>query len=146
LIPREPLKRQGLRRGTAKCYPWTGFIAKNGYGMIHVKRHHKEYNLIAHRVIYEGVFGPIPEGMTVDHICRNRACVNPSHMRLLTSRENTLCGFSPSALNARKTHCKRGHELSGYNLICKKSGGLRRCRTCHNLMRSKRKPEAIANA
>lgn len=132
----------GLRTRSV-CYVWPGPKYRNGYGRLVVVRGGKDNNMLAHRVVYEGVFGKIPEGLTIDHLCRNRACVNPKHMRVVSQRENTLAGNSPSAINARKTECHRGHALSGYNLMLPKYGG-RKCRKCHNLMRNLKSAERKA--
>lgn len=82
-----------------------------------------------HRVVYELEYGPIPEGRELDHLCRNRACVNPKHLEIVSHRENCLRGVAPAAQNARKTHCKYGHPLSGGNLHMRKDGG-RMCLAC----------------
>jgi len=68
--------------------------------------------------------------MTVDHLCRNTCCINPDHMEIVTLAENILRGNCPSAINSRKTHCKRGHKLSGNNLLI--FSGKRQCRICIN--------------
>ena len=65
-----------------------------------------------HRVAYFLHIGDIPDNMVIDHICTVRNCVNPSHLRLLTPRENTLDGRGVGAINARKTHCIKGHPLN----------------------------------
>lgn len=90
---------------------------------------------LAHRVMYEGLVGPIPAGLTLDHLCRNRACCNPEHLEPTTLRENTLRGEAVSAINARKTHCIRGHAFDSANTYEYK--GARHCRACR-AMRSKR--------
>ena len=82
---------------------------------------------MAHRAIYEAMIGPIPHGLFLDHICRNRACVNPWHCEPVTNRENILRGCGVTASLAKQTHCKRGHELSGSNL---NDADGRNCRTC----------------
>lgn len=106
------------------CMAWLGPVDAQGYG-----RHGKEW---AHRFVYEMTVGPIPSGLQLDHLCRNRRCVNPDHLEPVTSRENTLRGDGPTAQNARKSHCHRGHPFSGDNLFVR-SDGTRRCRACHNL-------------
>lgn len=108
-------------RPEGDCLVWHGARLPNGYGYF-------GHNRYAHRFAYEAIFGPIPEGMQVDHLCRNRACVNILHMEIVTHRENTLRGISPAAQQARMTHCFKGHPLEGENLIQK--GTLRRCRIC----------------
>lgn len=107
------------------CHQWNGALNK-GYGVI--KEHGKSYS--AHRLIYEFVFGPIAGGLDCDHLCRNRACVNPMHIEIVTRRENVLRGVGVSAINAKKTHCKHGHEFTKENTYVYPSGRNRHCRTC----------------
>lgn len=106
------------------CMTWTGFLDPDGYGQITVNGRTTR----THRFSYEHHVGLIPNGLVIDHLCRNRACVNPEHLEPVTPDENTRRGLAPTALNARKTHCKRGHPLSGYNLVPVPGG--RSCRTC----------------
>jgi hypothetical protein len=121
------------------CWEWKG--AKNGwYGSICVGGS----TVGAHRVswwIHSG-FDSIPEGMVIDHLCHNRACVNPAHLRVATFSENTINSESPPAVNSRRTHCTNGHPLSGDNLFIE--NGKRRCRVC-NRKRSKNWKSKNAN-
>lgn len=109
------------------CKPWDGCLNSRGYGCFAFGG--KGKNVLAHRWAYEQARGPIPKGMAIDHLCRNRRCVNPEHMEPVTPVENVMRGMSPPAINARKTHCQRGHELSGLNLLIK-ADGKRNCRRC----------------
>lgn len=84
----------------------------------------------AHRVVYEELVGPIPDGLMLDHLCRVRHCVNPEHLEPVTNRENVLRGEGHSAKAARATHCLKGHPYAGENLRIL-SNGWRRCRACH---------------
>lgn len=104
---------------TDTCWVWTGGLSR-GYG--------KFFGKGAHRYAYEALVGPIPEGLQLDHLCRNPPCVNPAHLEPVTPRVNTLRGVGPQALNARKTHCKRGHEFTAENTY--KNQGQRICRQC----------------
>lgn len=106
------------------CWPWQGRLMANGYGRLS--------NRLAHRVSYELLVGQIPEGLTLDHLCRNRRCVNPKHLDPVTHRVNILRGTGASARHARKTHCPYGHPFSGENLRIERSGQ-RACRTCCRL-------------
>lgn len=107
------------------CWLWTA--AKNGKGYGQVKFRGTQTG--AHRLAYLHWIGPIPKGLQLDHLCRNPSCVNPNHLEAVTQKTNMLRGESPSALNAQKTHCKRGHALDGPNLRLG-SKGRRMCRTC----------------
>lgn len=125
--------------GTA-CWVWTGFRERSGYGRFTCAGVRK----LAHRWSYELLVGPVPEGLQLDHLCRNRSCVNPAHLEPVTGRTNILRGECDAADNARKTHCKRGHLLAGNNIYWR-SGNRRECATCRRAyiakMCAKRKAE-----
>jgi hypothetical protein len=116
--------RYPLMRMSQGCWIWQG--ARSGkYGSI--KRSGKTIGV--HRHIYEELCGPIPAGKQLDHLCRNPLCCNPAHLEPVSQRENTLRGAGPTATNARKTHCRRGHPFDEENTIWRPGGG-RRCRAC----------------
>lgn len=110
------------------CWEWNGSISKTGYGMTCQTALPSQH---AHRSSYELLVGKIPKGLVIDHLCRNRRCVNPNHMEPVTSVENVMRGKSQAALNVYKTHCIRGHELSGENLNTRY--GYRLCIQCRNM-------------
>lgn len=116
------------RNGPGGCWLWTAATAV-GYGHFSWGPHSARKQVKAHRLAYELLVGPIPDGLTIDHLCRVTRCVNPAHLEPVTMRVNTLRGYGPSAINARRTRCIRGHRLSGDNLIIDWAGR-RQCRTC----------------
>lgn len=118
------------KAGPDECWPWHGVIANNGYGIFSFR----SKTAMAHRLSYEWLVGPIPEGLTIDHLCRNTLCMNPSHMEPVSMYENIMRGDCPAAQNARKTHCRHGHEFTPENTVVKMRRGhpARVCRTCRD--------------
>lgn len=110
----------------ATCWEWTGGKVGRGYGAAYVDGVQRP----AHRVAYEELRGPVPDGLDLDHLCRNRACVNPDHLEPVSRRVNLL--RSPITLTARKAaqvECVNGHEFTPENTAINKNG-TRRCREC----------------
>jgi hypothetical protein len=114
------------------CWVWIGARTSSGYGNFKFRGRYRG----AHRVAYEVLIGMPKLGMELDHLCRNRACCNPSHLEPVTGTVNLLRGISPTAINARKTHCHRGHELTAENTYV--YGSHRKCKTCQRINDSRR--------
>lgn len=108
------------------CWQWLGSLVSSGYGMFSVG----STNFYAHRFSYLLYNGELTKPLHIDHLCRNRGCVNPEHLELVTMKENILRGEGTGARNARKTHCKRGHEFTPDNIRYEGKGKV--CRTCNN--------------
>lgn len=125
------------------CWEWQGGRHIDGYGRFQIDGR----QVFAHRFAYELMVGAIPVALELDHLCRNRQCVSPLHLELVTKGENVRRGIGPTAVNAQRTHCIRGHELSGANLRVKPNGQ-RNCVACHRqrgaARRSRRKLEVAA--
>jgi hypothetical protein len=111
------------------CWPWQGHVHRSGYGMYFSRRRPGQTSR-AHRLIYIALVGPVDADLDLDHTCRNTVCVNPAHLDPVPHHVNVLRGEAPAAINARKTHCLRGHLLAGVNLRIRTADGSRICRTC----------------
>lgn len=112
------------------CWLWTGTRFSSGYGEFSVGGRSDNKMLRAHRWAYEFCVGPIPEGLTIDHLCFTPLCVLPDHLEPIPSGVNALRGNGPAATNARKTHCLEGHPFDEANTYRNPSRTMRRCRTC----------------
>lgn len=120
------------RATSSGCIEWTASTNGVGYGMFFVDWDGgRNFKMLAHRWYYEYARGPIPEGLHLDHLCRNPICVNPDHLEAVTQRENTLRGIGVAAQHAAKTECVNGHPFTGENLILRSNGVWRDCRECH---------------
>jgi len=135
-----PRKRVGHIKGARKvvesstreksgCWNWSKATDIKGYGFAYWNGK----TVRAHRLSYESFRGPIPAGMTIDHLCMNTSCVNPDHMEVVTAAENT------SRRYRGRTHCKRGHRITAENTSVHADGG-KRCRACKKMHDQSRRP------
>lgn len=134
--PRPPAERFWPKVDkTETCWLWTGARQAGGYGRFGGA----QGLVLAHRWAYTALVGPIPEDMTLDHLCRNPSCVNPDHLEIVTRRVNSQRG----SRNAVKTHCDRGHEFTPENTYAPPSRpNIRSCRTCRRAAGAARRTAA----
>ncbi len=115
------------------CLEWTGNLNQMSYGRIWIGQ---RTSYRAHRAAYAVAHGGIPDGMVIDHLCRNPKCCNPDHLEAVPPRENVRRGVGASAKNARKTHCVNGHPYGGEDTFME--GSRRKCRICERARSAKR--------
>ena len=110
------------------CWKWLGSKYRNGYGKL------GKTGVMAHRIAYELTRGEVPKDMCLDHLCKQRDCINPDHLEIVTLTENVMRGESQAAQNGRKTHCIRGHEFTSENTYTPPKRQTRRyCKTCASI-------------
>ena len=111
------------------CIDWVGNFGSGPYGLFWAE----DRMMNSHKWAWEAENGPVPEGLELDHFaCDRKSCVEPSHLRPVTHRENTLRSNSKGAVHSRATHCPHGHPYEGDNLYVRPDGKGRGCRTCRN--------------
>lgn len=130
------------------CWLWIGATSVSGYGNIGMgskcngtRRPHQ-----SHRVAYEAMVGPIADGLHIDHLCRQRCCVNPAHLEPVTNAVNVARGEA-GARQLAKTHCPHGHAYAGENLVMQRNAvgrAARVCRTCKNAINARYRAEVDA--
>lgn len=128
LTPIQRLFRR-IKIDASGCWVWQGCVDAFGYGMM--GNQDDDFPRSVHRLAYTELIGPIPDGLVMDHLCRNPSCCNPFHLEPVTSRENTLRGQTNAAANVAKTHCPKGHPYDGDNL--RLYGRRRFCNECERI-------------
>lgn len=126
---------------TDDCWIWSGGKTAGGYGNLRLPGGRNGY---AHRVAYELTVGSIPPGMVLDHLCRNRACVNPGHLDPVTHAEN--CRRGASAYGAIRPTCKHGHDITDLANVYADPSGANRCRVCASVENDRRRLARQARA
>lgn len=116
------------------CTVWIGATNTKGYGVISVDGKVQ----LAHRIAFESEYGPVPDGMVIDHLCRVRNCVNPMHLEAVTNRENIRRGRAARSLQVGST-CTNGHPLTDGDALYLRSNGVSECRQCRSA--GKRRPD-----
>ena len=110
------------------CWVYQGKLNHKGYARVSFQG--KQHQL--HRLMFDYYYEALHSNLTIDHLCRNRACCNPFHLDQVSASVNILRGFGPTAINKRKTHCMRGHEFTPENTT--KNGNGRKCKQCHHVI------------
>lgn len=146
-----PLTARDIERVMSKvivtdgCWGWAGGLNRQtGYSFVNLRYDDGVWRpATAHRAVWEAMRSPIPAGLVIDHLCRNRPCVNPAHLEPVPPRINMLRGEAPAAIVQRTNICCRGHEFTPENTRWRKgrAGRLKRgCRACDRYHESRRPP------
>ena len=129
-----PTVGQYIEANTARvggCLEWTGAFLSNGYGSVGIRSFDQS---LAHRLAYEEYVGPIPDGLQIDHLCRNRACVEPSHLEVVTQQENMRRGLQSRLINGMDDKCLYGHPYTPENTYRNPNRPSHRsCRECSRI-------------
>ena len=130
-----------LKNEISGCWEWCGYVSKHGYGQFSYKK--KSWK--AHRIVYLLFSGDLKEGLEIDHLCRNRKCVNPKHLEQVTRAVNVYRGLSPIAVFMKRNECSKGHKYTPENTYKRPNDPKRFCKICrretYNRMYANRQPE-----
>jgi hypothetical protein len=134
----ERIERKIMPEPNSGCWLWIGVAYTTGYGCTVKTVDRQRKYILVHKYVFELLRHKVPSHLQIDHLCRNRICCNPDHLEPVTPRENYLRGFGVGAINARKTHCGKGHPLEGEHIY--PGQRKRRCIVCSregNMLRSR---------
>lgn len=130
---KDRIKRLSVDDASTGCRTWIGHCDKDGYGKVNATLPDGTPVYLAHRMTWLYFVGPIPDGLEIDHSCKNRSCINPDHLQLVTHAENiALNNYKTNHRNGVKTHCLNGHLLAGENIRLQRWGStvMRHCKIC----------------
>lgn len=131
-------RKVSIPKDETQCWEWVGGKISAGYGAFHPE---KNKTILAHRWSYEQAKGKIPDGLHIDHLCRNRSCVNPDHLEAVTNQENLSRGYGYRLRNGMSDSCKRGHKYTPENTYRNPNRDSDiRCRECARIRDKKRVP------
>lgn len=133
------------KRGHEECWNWKAHVQTRGYGQFHVALvNGKCWRQPAHRIAWTLTNGPIPDGLVIDHICKNTRCCNPAHLRVVTQYANCmeLARPTPFFINKTKTHCLRGHPFD--TMLRRKGIPHRACTICIKIRKDRAEAKRLA--
>ena len=138
---KERLREKLMKRieKTDSCWNWLAYVTPTGYGVFTSRISGKLENRRAHRAVYELLVGKVPDGLQLDHLCRNRKCVNPEHLEPVTQKENLLRGIGFGAINSKKKKCPKGHKYTKENTYVYPNNKWRNCKICRRVNNKARK-------
>lgn len=115
---------------TGFCWIWKGSLGRHGHGYFNLGADENRRGVAAHKFAYETLVGIVPDGLELDHLCRNPPCVNPDHLEPVTHAENLRRGFAPSNVINRRQVCGEGHDISKPEQVYVTKSGRRTCKKC----------------
>lgn len=133
--------RQIFVNKVSGCWEWKGCCNDGGYGLVYWSVAKRQVRV--HRLIYTLLKSEIPNGLSIDHLCRVRHCCNPDHLEAVSTKVNTLRGETLASRKSQQTHCIHGHPLEGENLYIHPKRGTRLCKRCMNETSARRRKDGV---